>query len=321
MSMRTARMFFVCALCALACWPSSRISAAEYPEKPVNVILPFGAGGGADLIMRPIEQVAKKYFSQPLVIVYRPGAGGVIATNELKNARPDGYTMGFAQSGPMSTQPAMNDVPYDVENDFVYVGGFVFDPILLVVRSEQQFTSLEQFITAMRGKQPTWSCPAIGSVAHLAGAGFLKENGIDARMVPSASGTEAVTNLMGGHIDFAFCHAAEAMPGFLGDELVFLATMSEKRRQQLPDVPTFTELGFEYVYGVLRSFAVPKGTPEPIVNELNAMLQKVLADPEFTSVMAASSTETEYIPPEKVLAQFVNDYHTFKQVVKDLNLR
>lgn len=308
--------------CLFACFLlDSAAFAAAYPEKPVNVILPFGAGGGADLIMRPIEQVAKKYFNQPLVIVYRPGAGGVIATTELKNAKPDGYTMGFAQSGPMSTQPAMANVPYDVENDFVYVGGFVFDPILLAVRTGQGYKTLEDFVADMKTRQPTWSCPAIGSVAHLAGAAFLRENGINARMVPSASGTEAITNLMGEHIDFAFCHAAEAMPGFQADEVTFLGSMSENRRKQLPDVPTFKEKGFDYVFGVQRSFAVPKGTPPEIVTALNDMLQKVLKDPDFIKAMDLSSTETEYIPPEKALKQFVGDYHVFKKVVEELKLR
>jgi tripartite-type tricarboxylate transporter receptor subunit TctC len=274
------------ALAAVAA--AGAVAAAEYPDKPVQLIVPYGAGGSTDLLARAIAQVAPKYFSQPLVVVNKPGGGAIPGRLDVKSAKPDGYTLLFGYgSGEDLVVPHQRQLPYDALNDFEPVARMSIHSIVLAVAADSPYKTLADLVKKAKEKGSlTAAVSTKGAAVDIAFLLFGKAAGVKVITVPGTGGADAVTRLVGGHADFGGGHPSEVLPHIKAGRLRPLAVALEKRDATLPDVPTFREQGYDVVTaGSVKGVAVPKNTPKEIIAALEGRFQKIAADPEFKKIM------------------------------------
>jgi tripartite-type tricarboxylate transporter receptor subunit TctC len=258
------------------------VIAQTYPAKPITVIVAFAAGGGTDVAARLINQFAEKHFRQPLTVVNRTGAGGEIGFAELAKARPDGYVIGWINSPPVVTIPIQRKAAYSLA-DFIPIANIVYDPGVLAVRPGFPLDSVEKVIAEAK-KNPgvvTYATTGIGGDDHLAMMGFEREAGVRLIHVPFDGAAQTMTALLGGHINLLAANEGEVLPHVRAGRMRVLAVMSERRLASLPEVPTFRELGINVVSSSARGIAVPRGTPEAIVRQIEEAFTKAVTDPEF----------------------------------------
>jgi tripartite-type tricarboxylate transporter receptor subunit TctC len=259
---------------------SNAFSQAAYPSKPLKIVVPFGAGGVADLTARTVAQKLGENLGQSIVIENKPGAGGVVATDAVAKSAPDGYTLLLMSNATAVSAGLFKTLPYDAEKDLTPLSVLGTFDIAIVVPQESKFTSLQDllnFAKANPGKLNIGSIN-VGSTQHLAAELFKATAGIDVQVVPF-NGTPAVlTALRGGQIDLAVEILAPVLPQIKGQQaLRALAVTGDKRSAALPQVPTAKEAGVRNLYAASwNALAVPSKTPRDIVQKLNQEIQSVL---------------------------------------------
>jgi tripartite-type tricarboxylate transporter receptor subunit TctC len=269
------------ALC-LACstWASGQ---QAYPSKALKIVVPFGAGGVADLTARTVAQKMGENMGQSIVIENKPGAGGVVATDAVAKSTPDGYTLLLMSNATAVSAGLFKSLPYDAEKDLIPLSVLGTFDIAIVVPQESKFASLADllaFAKANPGKLNIGSIN-VGSTQHLAAELFKSTAGIDAQVVPF-NGTPAVlTALRGGQIDVGVEILAPVLPQIKGQALRALAVTGDKRAAALPQVPTAKEAGVKTLYAASwNALAAPAKTPRDIVQRLNQEIQSALNNPD-----------------------------------------
>ena len=254
-------------------------SQTAYPNKPLKIVVPFGAGGVADLTARTVAQKLGENLGQSIVIENKPGAGGVVATDAVAKSAPDGYTLLLMSNATAVSAGLFKTLPYDAEKDLTPLSVLGTFDIAIVVPQESKFTTLQdllKFGKANPGKLNIGSIN-VGSTQHLTAELFKATAGIDAQVVPF-NGTPAVlTALRGGQIDMAVEILAPVLPQIKGQALRALAVTGDKRSVALPQVPTAKEAGVRNLYAASwNALAVPSKTPRDIVQKLNQEIQNAL---------------------------------------------
>ena len=254
-------------------------SQTAYPNKPLKIVVPFGAGGVADLTARTVAQKLGENLGQSIVIENKPGAGGVVATDAVAKSAPDGYTLLLMSNATAVSAGLFKTLPYDAEKDLTPLSVLGTFDIAIVVPQESKFTTLQdllKFAKANPGKLNIGSIN-VGSTQHLTAELFKATAGIDAQVVPF-NGTPAVlTALRGGQIDMAIEILAPVLPQIKGQALRALAVTGDKRSVALPQVPTAKESGVRNLYAASwNALAVPSKTPRDIVQKLNQEIQNAL---------------------------------------------
>jgi len=280
---RTTNAFktVVWVLCLACCtWASGQ---QAYPSKPLKIVVPFGAGGVADLTARTVAQKMGENMGQSIVIENKPGAGGVVATDAVAKSVPDGYTLLLMSNATAVSAGLFKSLPYDAEKDLIPLSVLGTFDIAIVVPQESKFSSLADllvFAKANPGKLNIGSIN-VGSTQHLAAELFKSSAGIDAQVVPF-NGTPAVlTALRGGQIDVGVEILAPVLPQIKGQALRALAVTGEKRAAALPQVPTAKEAGVKTLYAASwNALAAPAKTPRDIVQRLNQEIQSALNNPD-----------------------------------------
>jgi tripartite-type tricarboxylate transporter receptor subunit TctC len=280
---RTTRSFkaVLWALCLACCtWASAQ---QAYPSKALKIVVPFGAGGVADLTARTVAQKMGENMGQSIVIENKPGAGGVVATDAVAKSAPDGYTLLLMSNATAVSAGLFKSLPYDAEKDLIPLSVLGTFDIAIVVPQESKFASLADllaFAKANPGKLNIGSIN-VGSTQHLAAELFKSTAGIDAQVVPF-NGTPAVlTALRGGQIDVGVEILAPVLPQIKGQALRALAVTGEKRAAALPQVPTAKEAGVKTLYAASwNALAAPAKTPRDIVQRLNQEIQSALNNPD-----------------------------------------
>jgi tripartite-type tricarboxylate transporter receptor subunit TctC len=269
------------ALCLACCtWASGQ---QAYPSKALKIVVPFGAGGVADLTARTVAQKMGENMGQSIVIENKPGAGGVVATDVVAKSAPDGYTLLLMSNATAVSAGLFKSLPYDAEKDLIPLSVLGTFDIAIVVPQESKFASLADllaFAKANPGKLNIGSIN-VGSTQHLAAELFKSTAGIDAQVVPF-NGTPAVlTALRGGQIDVGVEILAPVLPQIKGQALRALAVTGEKRAAALPQVPTAKEAGVKTLYAASwNALAAPAKTPRDIVQRLNQEIQSALNNPD-----------------------------------------
>jgi len=269
------------ALCLACCtWASAQ---QAYPSKALKIVVPFGAGGVADLTARTVAQKMGENMGQSIVIENKPGAGGVVATDAVAKSAPDGYTLLLMSNATAVSAGLFKSLPYDAEKDLIPLSVLGTFDIAIVVPQESKFASLADllaFAKANPGKLNIGSIN-VGSTQHLAAELFKSTAGIDAQVVPF-NGTPAVlTALRGGQIDVGVEILAPVLPQIKGQALRALAVTGEKRAAALPQVPTAKEAGVKTLYAASwNALAAPAKTPRDIVQRLNQEIQSALNNPD-----------------------------------------
>jgi tripartite-type tricarboxylate transporter receptor subunit TctC len=269
------RRFVVPAAAALCACAAAQ--AQEYPIKPVRVMVGFAPGGPADLVVRPYAQKLHELYGQPMVIDYRAGANGVIASEVVAKSPPDGYTL-LATTSSFSLNPVtFAKLPFDTVRDFAPVTLTASSDIAFMVNPVVPAKSVKEFIAVAKARKPplTYASSGAGGSLHL-GAEMLKlAAGIDMLHVPYKGASLAMADVIGGHVDVLFISVPPAIPQVKAGKLRALGTASPKRARGLPDVPTFNELGYtDFEVDSKYGLVAPAGTPRDVLNKLSAGAMK-----------------------------------------------
>jgi tripartite-type tricarboxylate transporter receptor subunit TctC len=254
-----------------------------YPARPVRVIVGFAPGSATDILARVMAERFTRTMGQPFVVENKPGAGGSVGAEQVKNAAPDGYTLVAAGSGPFGINPAINSkLPYDALRDFDLIGNIVLTPQALVVGAQTPYATLKDLAVAAKAKpgEIAYASLGTGSTSHLTMEGFLSTAGLKMNHVPFKGSSDAHTQIIGGTVPTMF----DTVPGILGQvkngKLRVLGVAIPQRSPYLPDVPTIAEqgyAGFESVGWI--GLAAPAKTPVPILDRLNTEIRAMLQDP------------------------------------------
>jgi tripartite-type tricarboxylate transporter receptor subunit TctC len=266
-----------------------------YPNKPINFIVPYAAGGGADARSRQMAQKMSVILKQPIIVDNKPGAGGNIGTEMIARAAPDGYTIGMGNFAPMAVNKTLfTNLRYDPENDVTPIMLIEKGPLVLVVNPNSPYKNLQDIINAAKAKPGvlTFSSGGIGGSHQLSAEIFKQSAGIDMIHVPYKSGSAGLTDLMAGNVTMMFDQMYSAMPSIKADKLRPIAITSKKRSPLLPNVPSFTELGYPKVEVLnWQGLIAPKGTPKAIIDKLNAAANEALKDPQLRELMLSQGNE------------------------------
>ncbi len=274
----TRRVLAVVLALLLTCAPAM----AQYPDKPVKLVVPFPPGGPTDVFARVLSAALAEQLGQQVVIENKGGAGGTVGTDLVAKAKPDGYTLLFGTAATHGINVSLYDqLPYDPLKDFELVALAGLVPMVLLVSPEQPRT-LPELIAKLKvdkGKS-SYASSGNGTTNHLAGELFKTRAGVEAVHVPYRGSGPALQDLMGGRVTFMFDSFGTSLEQIKAGKLYAVIIMADKRSTARPDVPTAAEAGLaDFVGGTWNIVAVPVGTPKPIVDRLNAAINKALVSP------------------------------------------
>jgi tripartite-type tricarboxylate transporter receptor subunit TctC len=262
-------------------------AAANYPSKAITVIVPYAAGGSSDVRARQIAQKLSVYLGQPVIVDNKSGGGGNIGTNAIAKAAPDGYTIGIGNFGPLAVNKTLApSTPFDPQTDLLPIILIEKGPVLLLVNADRSpYKDLKSLVAALKDPKSkmSYGSSGAGGVYHLGGELFKSTVGASAVHVPYRSGSQMLTDLIAGQVDYAFDMAPSSSTYVKSTppKLRALAVASDKRLPSYPDVPTFAEQGYKGLeISNWIGMVAPKGTPDAIIKKLNAAINKALQDPE-----------------------------------------
>ncbi|MGB3290607.1 MAG: tripartite tricarboxylate transporter substrate binding protein [Burkholderiaceae bacterium] len=268
--------------------------AAPWPEHPVQWVIPYPAGGGSDVIGRLVASSLEKTLGQTVVVENKPGAGTIIGASFVQAAKPDGYVIGTADSGTLAFNPSLySALQYDPAK-FTYIGGLARFPLMLAVKADSPFKSLDDVLQAAR-KEPgklTSASAGTGSPHHLALEMFKQRAGVDVLHVPYKGAAPALQDILGGQVSFGFVDSAAAQSNIKAGKLRVLAVATPKRIDLLPNVPTMAEAGVKnFTAYAWQGLVGPGGLPAGVVDKLSADLQAALKSPEVDGKIRAMGVE------------------------------
>jgi tripartite-type tricarboxylate transporter receptor subunit TctC len=282
-----AASILVCAVCV----PAAR---AEWPERPVHWIVPFGPGGANDLIARVAAEAVRKGLGQPIVIENRPGAGAVIGTVAVAKAAPDGYTFLIGGTGVITNSMLLKNLAY-ADSDLVPVGMIAVAPSTIVVNPSVPASNMKEFVAwakAQGDKGVTWATAGSGSTPHFVAEMVKEASGIALTIVPFRSGSDGVNAVLANTASVTSEASIVVLPQIQAGLLKPIATTYTKRISAYPSLPTTAEQGYPTVeIGHWAGLLAPRGTPQLIIDKMNAELQAALKAPEVAEKLSPSGIE------------------------------
>jgi tripartite-type tricarboxylate transporter receptor subunit TctC len=290
-----------------------------FPSKPIKIVVPFGAGGVADLTARTVAQRLSQSIGQPVLVENKPGAGGVGASDAVAKAEPDGHTLLLMSNASAISATLFKSLPYDTVRDFTPVTTLGFFDMAVVVPVGSRFRTLGELLAYARANPGKLNLGSIniGSTQNLAAELFKTHVGVDMQIVPF-NGTPAVINaLRGGQIDAAVEILAPVMGQIKGGALRALVVTSDRRSMLLPEVPTAVEGGLPgYLASSWNALAAPAQTPKEVVNLLNRQLKAVLQSPEVSSRMHELNVEARASTPEQARELLLSEIKRWGDVMQ-----
>lgn len=304
-TMKSRPKVVAAAVSACACIYLHTAAAAEYPDRPIRYIVPSAAGGGADISARLLTAELASQFGQQFVIDNRPSSGGLIGMQLLTKSRPDGYTLGYGNMGYLAINPSLvPNLPYDVGRDIQLIGQFTTGQNLLAVRQTLTVKSVPELIAYARGNPDklSFGSSGNGTTLHLSGELFKQMTGTRMVHVPYKAVSQALTELMAGQLDVIFDNQSSIAPHVSSGRLRGLAVTGPSRSAVFPDLPTMGEAGLPgYVITTWTAMIAPAGLPKPIVDKLNAGIQRACTSSALQARLATQGAVCSTSSP----AQFV----------------
>lgn len=293
-------------------------SAANYPDKPVRLIITVPPGGASDFVARTLSERFGKELGTTILVENKAGANGTIASALVARAAPDGYTL--LQSG-ISTHGIgpyfYETLPYAPFKDLVSIGAIAEFPIILAVNSQLPVQSVKELIALAQGKQLSFASAGTGSAPHLSGELFKTETKVNMVHVPYKGSAPAVVDVASGQVDMMFDGIPALLPHIKSGKLRPIAAVSIKRNGQLSELPTFTELGYpSMVASVWYGLMAPAGTPQVIIDKVNAAMNKTLAVPELQKKLEDGGAIVMPGTPKEFEAFYLKDYARWGDVIK-----
>jgi tripartite-type tricarboxylate transporter receptor subunit TctC len=298
--------------------------AEPYPTKPIQAIVPFSAGGSSDLLARTVEKVWTKYSPQPLVIINKPGAGGVLGEEYVVRSKPDGYTIYIGQgSGHDLVMPHLQKMPFDPLKDITPVARLSIHSIVVCVSAKSEFKTLKDVLDwAKKGNKITAAVSTAAGSVDLVMRSISKRTGVEITTVPFKGGADAVTALAGGHLVIGGGHPSEVLPHIKAGRFRPVGVALDTRDKALPDVPTLKEQGIDVsTWGSVKGVAVPNGTPPEIVEYLDSTLKKVCEDKDFQETMAQLGQPIDYLNSKDWAAFMQRAYKDYGDLIKELGIK
>jgi tripartite-type tricarboxylate transporter receptor subunit TctC len=261
----------------------SAASAQDYPTKTVHIIVPFGAGGPADVFARVLAQYLQESMKQSFLVENRPGAGAIIGTDAVAKSAPDGYTLLLMSNTHTTNESLIPNKPFQLMRDFVPVSPINYSDLLMVAHPSTGAKNLKDFIALAKSKpgELNYASSGPGTPYHMAGELFKSMTGTKIEHVPFKSSGDARTSVVGGHVHMMFDAITTMAENVKAGQVIALGTTGTKRSTVLPDVPTIAEAGVAgYEAIIWLGVMAPAGTPKPIVDKLNAEITKIMNKPD-----------------------------------------
>ncbi len=300
--------------------PSDEEVTAEanpFPEKSIDLVVAFPAGGGSDTAARTMQPSLEETLGESFVILNKAGGGGAVGTAQVAAAAPDGYTWLIIAIGPGATQPHLQDLPYD-PSSFVPVTVVNNEPLLVVVPPDSPLQTLDDLKAAATSGDLTWAAPPVGGVPHMTGELILQELGGSARMVPFDGTGPGMTAVLGGQVDVASIPVGTAIQHVQSGTARALAITSAERLPGLPDVPTLKEEGVDIEVTNWNGIALPAGTPDEIVDTVYEAVQTALQSDAYQDLLARSGLVLDDFSPEEFAELWQRDFDRFGDLIETL---
>ena len=299
--------------------------AQTYPEKPIRMVIPFPPGGGTDILGRLVAQKLTEANKWTIVPDNKAGAGGTLGITEAAKGKPDGYDMVMGQKDNLVVGPWLyKSLPWNPVKDFTPVAHVAWSPVIIATSINSKYKTLADVVAAAKAAPDTvtYGSPGNGTTIHLAGDQFEKAAGIKLRHVPYKGSNPALMDALAGNVDLLVSSVPSAMAQVKAGKLRPLAVTSAKRSTSLPDVPTVAESGYKGFdmstwYGLL----MPAGAPAPIVAQMNAAVNKLLAAPEMQKAIHDQGAEPLAMTPEAFSQQLQRDYQGMEKIVRDAGVK
>lgn len=297
--------------------------AAEYPEKPVNLVVGFAAGGETDIVVRALNDKISANLGGQTVVLNKPGSGGLLAAQTIANSPPDGYNLLVLSLSHVLRQAADEKTPFNVLADFEPISRIVTQPIVLAVKGDSRFRSIDELIEHGRANPNTlnFGSPGVGSLGHFSGELFKSAARIQFKHVPFQGSAPGVTALLGGHIDFL----VTALPAITGKvasgDLRILASFAEKRLPEMAGVPTFAEKGYPaVVMSGWFAFVAPAKTPPAVIQKMDRAVAKTLADPAVIEALGKLGFNPAHLGPAELKAFIESELKRASEIAKKENI-
>ncbi|MBP0495712.1 tripartite tricarboxylate transporter substrate binding protein [Pararoseomonas indoligenes] len=271
--------------------------AAAWPDRPLTLVVPFGAGAGNDITSRTLAGFLERELGQPVAVVNRPGAGGEIGLNAVADARADGYTLGNLSTPGVVTIPIERRPRWTLDS-FEPIAGIVNDPAVIAVRPDSSIASIADLVEAAR-RQPgavTVATQGLGSASHFSVRLLEMAAGVRFEPVTYLAGPQSILALAQRDVVASTANLGESMIMTAGQPWRPLGVMAPERLSLAPDLPTFREAAYDIEMGSLRGIGAPKGVPEPVLEVLSAAIGRVVADPEYRAACARTMQPISYLP-------------------------
>ena len=298
---------------------NSPAAAEDYPARPVRVIVPFGAGGPADVTARQIGSILQENFGQPFVIENRTGAGGVIGTQEAAKSPPDGYTLLMMSNTQTANESLVPQRKYELMRDLTPIAPVNYSDLVIVVHPQVAANTLQEFI-ALAKSQPgklNYASSGQGTPYHMAGELFKATAGIDVLHVPYRNSGEARSGVIGGQVQMMIDAVPAMSPNIAENQVRALATTGKTRSTVLPNVPTVIEAGIPgYEATIWLGLMAPAGTPKPIIDKINAAVNAAVKRPDIVKLWTAQGAVPMSMAPEEFDKFLRGDIVKWAEVVK-----
>jgi len=308
----------ICAVILTLAMSCGAASAAGWPERPINVIVPFAAGGPTDQLARKIAEKLANELGQPVVIVNSTGASGAIGMAKLAKAPADGYTVGLSAYSMMAIAPYLSKLPYDTVKDFTPIATIGSFPYVLVVDGKSPINSIEALINKARKSPGTVAAASagVGTGTHLAISLLAQDTGVTFNDIQYKGSNPITPALMGGYVDFTFMVLGGAVPLIEAGQLKGIATTGEKRHALFTTLPTVRETYPEFTVNGWYAFFGPAGMPADITTKLNGAITKVLGSGEMKDYLVSQGYDTMVRSPVELAGQIQIDLKKWGKVIQ-----
>ena len=317
-----ARRLFASALALLFTPFVLAQGAADFPAKPLKVIVPYAAGGGADILARLVAQELSTRLKQPVLVENRGGASNTIGMQAVGTSAPDGYTLGLATPVFVMTPSLITNHPYDPLKDFAPVGMIGNTPLVLVVHPSVPAKTTREFVALAKAKPGSLNFASLGAATTqgLAASMFNFMTGIDAVQITYKGSAPGTTDLLGGNVQFMFNALPSMLPHIEAGKLRALATTGPKRSPHLPNVPTAKEAVPGYEVVTWYSFVAPAATPKAVVDKLNREITAIVESPGMKEKLRGQGVEADGMKPDEMAALFKAETAKWAKVIKDAKI-
>lgn len=321
MKKEICRVLCVCLCGFFGVWLLALPAFAAYPEKPIQIVCPYAAGGVTDMNLRIIASAALPHFGQPVVVTNKPGGGGAVGLNFLAKSKPDGYTLAAGSLATLLLHPLMEKTPFSYK-DFIPIGQYAVVEIGFFLKEGAPWKSLKEFLAYSKDHpgEIKYGTAGTGTIGHLIMESLCDAaGGLKMTHIPFEGTLPALTSLAGGHIHISVGDVPPAMPLVDGKKISPLVITNTTRTKLLPDVPALPELGYTGV-DVWQALFVPAGTPQDVVDHLEKALDSTLKDNASLAFFKKIGQDPSFMGREKFTPKMINDEKWLAEIVSKLGI-